>query len=437
MAKKKATELVQISKSPIPPWHQSTEVKTSCPKFYVTSDIEGRKQPGGMDSARGTQVHKTGSSYASWCAHKGVSMDLEAFDRFAQGAGPAAAKILLGMRESYQVDYAALLATELPMSLDENFQPTDVADTLGGVSTDSGLPASYSGIIDALYMYREAEKARIDDLKSHFFPYEPDKNLQGKTYALFVFQHFTWVNEVTFCLIFVRYKNLVKSQSFTRKDIPSLMEAVKSARARQVMIHDMYDSGQDIEVFSGPHCQYCPLLSDASCPIAQFNENMQLSWEDRAKFALWYPIFNKKNNATMKARVQETGNPITIKDFNGKSYQFKGWESEGRAYPLFQATADGIATDKEGNPIMHIVSLLLDKTLIPPDDREWLGKLVISSTKMDGPLKTKKRVLAHQVITDAADKIPKVRFEAKPVEIVPDESDEDTNDGDWTEDDEF
>jgi hypothetical protein len=74
------------------------------------------------------------------------------------------------------------------------------------------------------------------------------------------------------------------------------------------------------------------------------------------------------------------------------------------------------------------------------DDRDWLGKLVISSTKMEGPLKTKKRVLAHQVITDAADKVPKVKFQAKIVDEIPDESDEQepAEDGDdWGEESEF
>jgi hypothetical protein len=439
MPKKKASALVQITKSVIPPWHQSTEIKTSCPKLYVVSEIEGHRQPGGMDSARGNQVHRTGASYASWCAQKGVAMDLEAFDRFAEGAGPAAAKILVGMRESYQVDHAHLLATELQMSLDENFQPTDVVDTLGGVSVDTGLPAAYSGTLDALYMFRDELKARVDDLKSHFFPYEPDKTLQGKTYGLFVMQHFPWVEEVEFRLIFVRYKNMVRSISYTRKDVPELIEAVKAARARQVMIHQMYDSGQEIEVYSGFQCHYCPLLTDRSCPIASYNDAMQLSWEDRAKFSLWYQEFSKANNAAMKARVQETGRPITVTDFNGKISQFKGWESESKVYPLFQATADGIATDKEGNPIMPIVSLLLDKDLIPLDDREWLNKLVISSTKIDGPLRTKKRVLAHQVITDKADKVPKVKFQAKQVDIMPDELAEEDGDDDseWDNDNEF
>jgi hypothetical protein len=440
MPKKPSTNLVKIKTSTIPAWHQSSESMTACPLFYVESAIKGRKQPSGMDAARGTQVHKTGAAYLSHCARKQISMDLDAFDEFSRGAGPQAAKILSGLREGFVVDFSHLLATEVPMSLDENFQPTNVVGSIEGISGDSGLPPCYTGTLDALYIFREESKAQIDDLKSHFFPYEPDKTLQGKTYALFVFQHFDWVQEVTFRLIFVRYKNLVKTQSFTRKDIPALIEAVKAARARQVMIHQMYDAGQEIEYFSGPHCNYCPLLSDGSCPISQFNENMQLTWEDRGKYALWYPIFNKKNNATMKARVQETGRPINVKDFNGKIYQFKGWESEGRVYPLFQATADGVATDKEGNPIMPIVSLLLDQTLVPLDDREWLGKLVISSTKMDGPLRTKKRVLAHQVITDAADKVPKVKFQAKQVDEIPDElaEDEDSEEGEgWGDDSEF
>ena len=186
MPKKKAPALVQITKSVIPPWHQSTELTTSCPTCYVASVIQGKKQPGGMESARGNQVHRTGASYASWCAKKGVAMDLEAFDRFAEGAGPAAAKILVGMRESYQVDHSHLLATELQMSLDENFQPTDVVDTLGGVSVDTGLPAAYSGILDALYMFREEKRAQVDDLKTHPRPFQPDDTIQARTYVLFI-----------------------------------------------------------------------------------------------------------------------------------------------------------------------------------------------------------------------------------------------------------
>jgi len=441
--RQKKSELVHISKSPIPAWHQSTEVTTACPLLYVTGTIKGKKKPGGMESARGNQVHRTGSEYASWCAHKEVAMDLEAFDRFARGAGPEAAKILAGMRESYKVDFLHLFATEVPMSLDENFQPTDVFGSLEGTCKDSELPSAYTGVLDALYMFREESKAVIDDLKTHFFPYDPDKYLQGKTYCTFVFQHFPWVNEITFRLIFVRYRNMVRSVSYTRDDLPALIEEIKAARARQVTIHEAYDAGKEIEVYPGPHCLYCPLLSDHSCPIGKYNEYEQLSWEERAKFALWYPIFSKVNNAVMKARVQETGKPIVLKDFNGKIYQFGPVDSEGFVFPLFQATANGIAMDKEGNPSLPIVSLLMDHVHAFPDDTKWLGDLTISSTKLMGPLKSSKsaktshRVITKQAIEDTAEKVTKIKFQAKPLEKLPDENEEPDEDGEDSEDNEF
>ena len=58
---------------------------------------------------------------------------------------------------------------------------------------------------------------------------------------------------------------------------------------------------------------------------------------------------------------------------------------------------------------------------------------------MDGPLKTKKRVLAHQVITDKADKVPKVKFQAKQIDEIPDElaEENDGEDNEWGEESEF
>jgi hypothetical protein len=184
-------------------------------------------------------------------------MDFEAFDRFAEGAGPAAAKILVGMRESYSVDFANLLATEVPMSLDENFDPTDVTESIESTSGDSGLPAHYSGILDALYVFRDQAKIKIDDLKTHPRPYDPsdpDKALQGKMYSLFCFKHFPWVMEVNFRLVFVRYRNLIREVTYTREQLPALIETVKAARARQLMIHKDYEESRPIEAMSGSHC---------------------------------------------------------------------------------------------------------------------------------------------------------------------------------------
>jgi hypothetical protein len=439
MPKRSSKDLVQIKKSPISPWHQSTEQLTSCPLFYVTAEIKGKKQPGGMESARGNQVHKTGAAYAAWCAHKGVAMDLDAFDRFAQGAGPAAAKILVGMRESYQCDFAHLLATEVPMSLDEFFQPTDVVGSIEGISGDSGLPPCYSGTLDALYIFREEAKAIVDDLKTHPRPYDPEETLQAKMYSLFIFQHFSWIQEVKFRLWFVRYKNLMREVIYTRQNIPALIEAVKAARARQVMIHADYDAGKEIEAIPGAQCIYCPLLSNRGCPISEYNPQMQFELVDRLKFMLWYSAFSKVNNKTLRDYVNGTGKNVILRDYNGKSYVFGPVESESNVYPLFKATEKGIATDPDGNPIMPIVGLLMDYAHATPDDTEWMGKLVISSTKLNSYLGTKKRAFLDQACQDTADKVTKATLKvSKPLDSVPDEEpEEESEEGEWRDDTEF
>lgn len=430
------SKLVQI-KTEVTPLRQSTEQIMACPTFYVETFIKGRKQPGGLDSARGTQIHHVLSQIASWCAARGIGQDLQAFDSFARGVGPQAERILAGLRDGYSVDHKHLLATELPMSLDESLQPTRLAEAMEGFCPDSQLPVSYEGTLDALYLFRDEYRAEIHDAKSHMKPFQPDDTLQGRMYALFVFQHFAWINEVKFRLIFVRYKNLYREVVYTRSDVPMLIDVVKAARARQLMLHEDYAANRDIEAIPGPYCGYCPMLANRTCPISEFNPAMQLSPSDRLKFNLWYSAFSRVNNAALKDYVQATGKPVILRDYNKKSYVYGPQEKEANVYPLFQATADGIATDGEGNPVMPIASLLMDYANMPEnaDDRAWLGKLTISSTKLEGYLKAKSRVHVHQAIQDTADKVTKVSLKvSKPLDSVPEPA-EDEDDNEWDEED--
>lgn len=442
--KAKSTELVQITKSPIPPWHQSTEFTTSCAVFYVESDIKGNKMPGGMESARGNEVHRTAAAITAYCALKKVPMDLIAFDNLSKGAGPVAAKILSGMRESFSCDWKHLISTELPMSLDENFQPTDVVEALDGICTDSGKPAHYSGVLDALYGFREELRAGITDYKSHPRPFDPAETLQAKTYTVFVLAHFPWVQTVTFTLTFVRYKNLTRSVTYTRQDLPMLIDAIKSARERQKLIHADYDAGKEMQAVAGNHCIYCSLLANATCPIAKYNPAMQLTPEQRLNFNLFYGQFSRANNKAMKEYVQETGKNITLKDFNGKAYVYGPVPSESSVYPLFKKTADGIAArclqcgctleniPHEGKcpncgggfvqPIMPIADLIEEYAKLSPGDTAWMGKLAISSTTFGTYLDKKDRVLLDQGIKDTVEKIPKVKLAvSRPLETLPDE----------------
>lgn len=453
--KAKSTDLVQITASPVPPLRQSLEMVMSCPTFYSESVIKGNKMPGGMESARGTQIHRVLAEYSAWCASKGIAMDFGAFDRFAKGVGTMAASILAGMRETYRVRFQNLFATEIMMSLDDNFRPTEVAPEMEGTISDSGKPAMAQGTLDALLFFREEYKADVDDAKSHPRPFDPEPTLQSKLYALFVFQHFAWVQEVTFTLVFVRFSNLYRSVTYTRKDVPTLMDAVRSTRDRQKMIHADYDAGKELEVIAGNHCCYCPLLANATCPIAKWNPQMNLTMEQRLNFNLFYSQFNRVNNKAMKDYVQETGKNITLKDFNGKAYVYGAVESESQVYPLFKATADGIAArclqcgctlenmPYEGQcpkcgggfvkPIMPIADLIETYAQMSEGDTAWMGKLAISSTSFGSYLNKKDRVLLHQGITDTTEKIPKVKLAvSRPLETLPDTiTDEEDEDGEF------
>ena len=420
----------------VPPLRQSTQEVMACPKFYTESIIKGQKQPGGLESARGKQIHSVLSRYASWCAAKGISQDLNAFDNLARGVGPQAERILTGLRDSYSVDSSHLLATEVPMSLDEHFRPTNVSISLEEFCEDSNLPAWYEGTPDVIYIFRDEQAIDVHDAKSHPKPFNPDTTLQGRMYSLLCFQHFPWVQRVKFRLVFVRYRNLYREVVYHRSDVPTLIEIVKAARHRQQAIHNDYWASRDIEAISGSHCTYCPLLSNRACPIADYNPQMQLSLTDRLKFNLWYSAFSKINNAALKDAVQGSGRPVVLKDYNGKSYVYGPEETESSVYPLFQATEDGIMVDKEGNPVMPIVGLLMEWANMEDNagDLAWLGKLTISSTKLDQYLSAAKRVHIHQAVTDTAEKVTKVKVKvSKPLDAV-DVPEEEGNEDEWLED---
>jgi hypothetical protein len=428
--KAKSTELVQITASPIPPLRQSLELVMGCPTFYAESVIKGNKMPGGMESARGTQIHEVLARYSAWCATKGVSMDLDAFDRFAKGVGPVAASILAGMRESYKVQFNNLFATEITMALDDDLRPTEVIEAMDGTVADSGKPSTYQGTLDALLFFRDEQIALIDDAKSHPRPYDPEPTLQSKMYALMVFQHFSWVQQITFKLVFVRFSNLSREVTYTRQDVPKLMEVVRSARDRQKSIHADFDAGRELEVIAGGQCVYCPLLANASCPIAKWNPAMQLTPEQRLNFNLWYSAFSKANNKAMKEYVDGTGKNITLKDFNGKAYTFGPKESESQVYPLFKATAGGVEVDNQNRLVMPVVDLLMDYAYAAPEDSAWLGKVQLSSTSLNSYLKTKRRAVLDLAVDDVVEKVTKVKLAvSKPLDALPDEITDDDDEG--------
>jgi PD-(D/E)XK nuclease superfamily len=415
--------VVQIDK--IPPLRQSTQEVMSCPKFYATEVIEGNRLPPGLDSARGTQIHKTMAAYTSFCALHRVSVDLDAFDRFSRGAGPQAAKILSGLRDGFEVDFGHLFATELTLTLDENFEPTHLALEMQGIVSDSNQQPHYQGTLDGLYLFPERAALRIDDFKSHAKPFDPDDKPQGKEYAVFAFKHFPWVNEVTFRLVFVRYRKVTREVTYTRDQLSALIDGLRAARERQKSLHEAYAEGREIEAIAGNHCYYCPLLTNAACPIAQWNPATQFTMQQRLNFNLWYSAFSRANNKAMKAFIDEKGRGIALRDFNGKSYVYNYVPTEKELYPVFKFDErDNMVMISAGQPVLPIISLLLDYHHSNPEDTSWMKKIVISST-MGRYLKTKGRVNLDQAIEDAVVKVPGASLRvSKPLDAVPEEFDD-------------
>ena len=281
----------------------------------------------------------------------------------------------------------------------------------------SGLEPEISGILDVIYLYPGGRVARIPDYKSHPRSFPAD-TFQGKEYALFTFMHLPTVQEVTFQLQFVRYANLKTSQTYYRSDVPQLMEDVKRYRERQLQIHAKAAAGQKLSVHPGAHCQYCPAISDFSCPVAKLNPHMQLSPAERLKVRLWWDVANRVNNKAMKEYVDGMGDIIHSTDANGKNYTFGPVLKDKTVYPLFKLPEgmtlvqmfdwilENPANLLEAMPIIDAISqwaysnpedLVAKRGGIP-----WQLKLRIGSTELNSPLKAKFREIVHNNIKDHA-----------------------------------
>lgn len=366
----------------VPPLRQSLVEIASCPKSYAVQIIEGKQMPGGLQSARGGEIHRVMSAYIRHCTSRKVSADWAKFDELAFGAGPEAAAILDGMRDNYVVDWEHVYDTELTLACEEG---------------------EAEGTLDVL-LFGNPTLAKIEDFKSHPRPFEPDTD-QAKRYSFLVFEHFPQIDQVTFELIFSRYKNCRRSVTFTRTDdYATLHQHMLNSRERQERIHEAYAAGAPLPAYPGKHCVYCPLLQKPiGCPIAEFNPESYHP-ETWARFLVWADQARKVASEALKNHVDASGEPIRITDGNGRVTQIGFREHESRQYPL-----------------LKVLPLLMDYRDSTPNDIGWMDKLLISSTKLRSYLRTKKRAFLHQCVDDqAAEAVTKVRFEVS----VPAEQDE-------------
>lgn len=377
----------------IPPLRQSTFETMSCPHSYGLIHIEGLKPPDSLASTRGTEVHEILAKYVAHCASKRVPADFMYLDALMNSVGEEAAGILETCRDSFSVDWQNFWEAEVLMYLDVNFQPI--------LRTDNLDAAAYSGTIDTIYLMPGDRVARIVDYKTHPRPFDPT-TFQAKLYSLMLFMHMPELQEVEFVLRFVRYPNVAKPITFLRSDVPQMMEDVRRVRARQGEYHIASENSEYLPALAGTHCQYCPAITDFSCPIAKLNPMTNLSPEQRLNYRLWHDVANRVNNQAMAQYVDGSGQTIHGQDANGKHYIFGPEAKETITYPLF-------ASDGNGGFTLPIVDALLDWNMANPEDlqpkkggKPWFLNVRIGATQLKSYLKAKKRELIDNSIKDLA-----------------------------------
>jgi hypothetical protein len=325
----------------IPALRQSTAELLACEELYIAVVIQGRRPPANLGSERGTEVHDVMWRYITLCVIRNIPSDWAALDRLAAAKGPEAREICQNLRDSYVVNWRHSMGAELTLRLDHLFQPTE----------DPEL-AAFEGTLDHLendlLAGAAGSDALITDFKTHPAPFEPD-TIQAHLYSLLVLQTYAHVERVKFELVFARYQKCRRSVTYTRADVPALIEYMQGYRERQVDLHRRWDNicnprwatiplraVETVRALPGPHCQYCPRLADVSCPIAEFNPALTRTPEDRLRFNVWAAHLKAQNDEVLKAVVIGTEKNITIADGNGARYEYGAWPTVKLEFPLRQ-----------------------------------------------------------------------------------------------------
>lgn len=374
--------LVEIT--PAPPLTQSLYEIMACPWSYVTQVPKGRRLPGNMNSWRGQEVHHVLAAYTWHCKERQVPADWAMFDKLAATVSNDAADVLIVQRDAMLVDYEHLVFAELTLYLDKDFQP--VFEDEPGV-----VPATavFKGTLDAGYRLSEIAFL-IRDYKSHPQPFEPD-TMQGLLYPLFIFQHRPAIQSVTFELQFVRYRNLARSITWTRADIPAMMAELARARARQLSLHAAFDASnwELLPALPNPMCHYCPLLVNGGCPVADENPYKQ-DPKDLLFELRWLDERRAQVRELLKSAEQTTGT-IVVADANGNEMSFGTAPSESSVYP---------AKDVLG---------LCSEWAAAANDWPLVDGLMIRSTSIKPKLKAKKRARLAEMMRNVTTTITKTQ----------------------------
>jgi hypothetical protein len=357
----------------LPALSQSRRGDMACETLYVRKHVTNGKVPESEPAARGIEIHQILAAYINHLVATRRPTDLEVFDTLTKGGGAEAREVLDKFRDNHAFDPEKILATELHITLDQDFLP--IAD-----STEDGRRPEYEGTLD-LVMIHPLTKAEIRDWKSYFQIIDAD-TFQSKFYPLLLMCLNPSLERVKFVLEFVRY-GVSRCVEYTRKDMPWLKELAQRERARQGKLHELAASRErDLKVSPGRHCTWCPLLLNG-CPVAQTNPYLQMTAEQRLRFALWLQEAEKQNTKVLKDLLVERG-PIRYRDDNQSEY-----------------LADFVPTEKRFYPYRDAVSIIDEWFRTHPDEQALRDKLTISG--LSSGLKAEKRAELAKKLANIVD----------------------------------
>jgi hypothetical protein len=228
---------------------------------------------------------------------------------------------------------------------------------------------------------------RVLDYKTHHQIIRPD-TFQSKMYAVLVFLNYPDAKTVDFTLAFTRY-GCVRSVSYSRDDMPALMQLIEASRTRQLAIHanpQQYEK----EAIPGKQCIYCPLLRMRECPIDGRNP-MEMDPSERLQWQQYLKQAARANDLVLKDLAMYGDIQATN---NGKSIKGGFVLKETKQYPMGDAL------------------VLLNNWKETTDGQDDLiADLHISRSALQSKLKAKKRSVLDQAMDDIAEVEQRTEFE--------------------------
>src|SRR5215469_2624512 len=129
---------VENEKKSLPPLSQSRYGDMACETLYVRKHVHGLKFGESEPAARGTEIHQALASYIDHLVRTRRTTDLQVFDSLTGSVGAEAREVLEKFRNNHAFDPEKILATELHITLDQDFLPVEDSE-------DDGRTSEYRG----------------------------------------------------------------------------------------------------------------------------------------------------------------------------------------------------------------------------------------------------------------------------------------------------